>query len=320
MATTGQDTPNTIIEITDNQPLFLTKNGEMPFWDHPYLKGSKALPDKYYPYTTIEGALSLVRTKRLDEDGFTLLKVLGDAICANEDQIRRYMSTKMSRSDTSKLLNRFRTNGLADRWKIRIRGQEEEFKPPAPFTLGIGGYKLLKHFYNDEFFMNPNLWDDYGVGGVKRYVSMNELRCQLVEQRALKKWKWRAVIGNNPKLKFPLAAAELSTPNGNINLLIDRAQMSQNYIGFFRERLEEWKTIYEKYGEIPVSDFPNNLSCVVIYTSTLTVAEHIHRELMLDTFPYNIWICVEEDLLETNVNTSFYIPNGEKLKRIKLEL
>lgn len=300
-------------------PLFTTKRGEVPFWDHPFLKGNKVLPSKYYPYTTLEGVIDLFKRGRIDDTDFMLLKVLGDSICANEDQIRRYMISVMSRSETSKRLDRFRTNGLVDRWKVRIRGQEDTVKPPAPFTLGVAGYKLLKHFYNEDFFMDPNRWDNYGIGGIKRFVAMNELRCQMIERKIVNKWKWNAIIADNPRLKFPLGAAEIKTPQGNVNFLIDRAQMNQNFIGYFRDKLEAWKRVYEKFGNIPVSEFPDNIGFVVIYTSTLTVAEYIHEQIMLDTYPFHIWVCVEEDLLQDGLNTAFYIPNKEKLKRIKLE-
>ncbi|KZE68036.1 hypothetical protein AWM68_17860 [Fictibacillus phosphorivorans] len=297
---------------------FTTKQGEVPFWDHPFLKGSKMLPQKYYPYTTLEGVLDLYRRRRLDESDFILLKVLGDAVCANEDQLRRYMAGIMNRSETSKRLDRYRTSGLVERWKVRIRGQEETYKPPAPFTLGVAGYKLLKHFYSDNFFMNADRWDSHGIGGIKRYVAMNELRCQMIEQKMITKWKWNAIIADNRSIKFPMGVAEVKTPQGKVNFLIDRAQMNQNFIGYFREKLDTWKWVYEKYGSIPVSEFADNMSFVVIFTSTLSVAEKIHKELMLDTYPFTTWFCVEEDLVQDGLNNAFYVPNKEKLKRIKV--
>lgn len=301
-------------------PVFTTKKGEVPFWDNPFLKANKVLPKKYYPYTTLEEVITLYKRGIIDETDFTILKVLGDAVCVNEDQLRRYMEKMTSRSDTSKRLDRFRTNGLVERWKIRVWGDEEEaIKPPAPFTLGVAGFKLLKHFYNEDFFMNPNRWDNLGIGGIKRYVAMNELRCIMSENRIINKWKWNAIIANNPKLKFPMGAAEMRTPEGDVTLLIDRAQMNQDFIGYFRDKLECWRRVYKRHNTIPVSEFPDNMSIVVIYTSTLSMAEYIHKELMLDTFPYHIWVCVEEDLLQQGFDTAFYIPNKEKLKRIKLE-
>lgn len=314
------------METTENpiqslEPTFYTgKDGIVPIWDHPLLKGHKLIPDKYFPQTTQEGVLNLMKRGKIDDNDFILLKVLGDAICANEDQLRRYLSTKMSRSETSKRLDRLRTYGLVDRWKVRIRGHEEEVKPPAPFTIGVGGYKLLKHYYGDSYFMDPDRWDRLGIGGLQRYVSMNEMRCQLIEIHKIKKWKWNAMIGNNRDHKFPLGAAELITENQNINLLIDRAQMGQNYIGYFREKLENWKQIFNEVGNIPVSEFPINLNVVVIFASTVSIAENIQKEIMLDTFPFDIWVCVEEDLINDGINKSFYIPTPSKLKRIKLEL
>lgn len=313
---------NTIVETTirpEEESFYRTKKGEVPFWDHPFLKGSKKLPQKYYPYTTLEGVLNLQKRRKFDDKDFMLLKVLGDSICSNEDQLRRYMSTKMSRSEVSKRLEKFREVGLVDRWKLRIRGEEEGYKPPAPFTLGIAGYKLLKHFYGDMYFVDPNRWDKLGIGGIKRHVAMNELRCKLTEIRAISNWKWNAVIANNRTIKFPMGAAELRSPQGNLNLLIDRAQMSQDFIGYFRERLNVWKTVYEKRGSFPIDGLSDNKCVVVIYTSTLSVATEIHKQLMLDTFGFPIWVCVEEDMLEDDLSTAFYIPNKDDLSRVRFD-
>ncbi|MCM3364326.1 replication-relaxation family protein [Niallia sp. MER TA 168] len=263
--------------------------------------------------------MTLLNRKIIDEADFTLIKVLGDAVCANEDQIRRYMSSQMSRSETSKRLDRLRTNGVVDRWKVRIRGDEEK-RPPAPFTLGIAGYRLLKHYYNDQFFMAPDRWDNYGVGGLKRYVSMNELRCQFIEKKVISKWKWNARLANNARYKFPMSAAEVKTPNGNINFLIDRAQMNQNFIGYFRDKFENWKYVYDKYGSLPISDFPENPQIVIIYTSTISIAEAIHKELLLDTLPFNILFLVEE-LINENLGSAYYQPlKHQKLQRINVHL
>ncbi|EFV74553.1 hypothetical protein LIS77_26020 (plasmid) [Cytobacillus firmus] len=312
-----QDQPNP--GVTQEYPLLTTKKGEVPLWDHPFLKGTKVLPKKYYPYTNLESVVEHFTRGRLDEKDFTLLKVLGDAICANENQLRRYLLPIMSSSQTSLRLDRLRRNGFVERWKIRIHGEEDSVKPPAPFTLGMAGFKLLKHYYNSDFFMDANRWDSLGVGGIKRYVSMNELRCLMAEMNILKKWKWNPIIATNHQNNRPLGAGIIEFPQGQMNFLIDRVQGTQNYIGYFKERLFNWKNIYEHYGRIPVSEFPDNTSYIIIFASTLSIANHIHQELMLDTFPFNIWVCVEEDVLESGFNTSFYIPNKQDLKRIRLD-
>lgn len=298
---------------------YTTKKGELPLWDHPFLKGSKVLPKKYYPITNLERAVEHLSRGLIDENDFMILKVLGDAICANENQLRRYLEPKLSHSQTSTRLDRMRRYGFVDRWKVRIRGQEETVKPPAPYTLGMAGFKLLKHYYNSEFFMDANRWDALGIGGIKRYVSVNELRCTMIEMRILKQWKWNPVIANHHKNHRPLGVGLVETPQGNVNFIMDRVQSTQDFIGYFKDRLYNWKKIYERYGELPISEFPDHPSYVILFASTLSVANQLHKELMLDTYPFPIWVCVEEDLLESGFNTSFYIPTSEKLKRIQID-
>ncbi|MFC0273775.1 hypothetical protein ACFFIX_20520 [Metabacillus herbersteinensis] len=301
-------------------PYYLDKKGDVPFWDHPLLNGYKFLPKDYRPYTTIEAVLSLYMRKRIDDTDVMILKVLGDAICCNEDQLRRYLSSRISRSDVSKRLDKFRRVGLVDRWKVRIRTDEEEqYKPPAPFTLGIAGYKLLKHYYNQDFFMDPNRWDGLGIGAIQRYVAMNELRCKFIEAKSVSNWKWNALIGSNKLVPKPMGVAEIETPRGNLNFLIERAQMSQNFVGFLKDKLYRWKKLFEKERMLKVNEFPDNTSVVVIYTSTLSVAQEIHKQLLLDTYPYKVWVCVEEDLVEDGLGTAFYQPQQEALTRIHLE-
>lgn len=307
------------IDETLETYMYTSKKGDIPLWDHPFLKGSKVLPKNYHPITNLERAVEHFSRGLIDEKDFIILKVLGDAICANENQLRRYLEPKMSPSQTSLRLDRLRRNGFVERWKVRIREQEDTVKPPAPYTLGMAGFKLMKHYYNSEFFMDANRWDSLGIGGIKRYVSVNELRCTMVEMKILKQWKWNPVIGNHNKNHRPLGVALVDTPYGPVNFLIDRVQSSQNFIGYFKERLYNWRKLYERYGELPISEFPNHPSYVIIFASTLSVANQLQKELMLDTYPFNIWVCVEEDLLETGFNTSFYFPTSEKLKQMQLE-
>lgn len=318
MATPEQ---NLVIENNSDTSFYTTKRNEVPLWDHPFLKGSKVLPkhNDYNPRTSSSGVIDLYKRGIIDDTDIILLKVLGNSVCSNEDQLRRYMSSKMSPSQTSKRLDKFRKYGLADRWKVRIREQEEAVKPPAPFTLGVAGYILMKHLYGDEYFVSPDSWLTYGIGGIKRFVAMNELRCIMTASKVASMWSWKPYIARNKNNGIPLAAAEVKTPKGNVNFIIDRAQMNQDFIGFFKERLHKWKGVYEQHGRLPISEFPDNPTFVIIYTSTLSIAEHIHKEVMLDTFPFHIWTCVEEDLLNDGFSTSFYRPDKGQLKRIKLD-
>ncbi|MBU7595896.1 hypothetical protein [Metabacillus halosaccharovorans] len=311
---------NQLASEVEDIPYYYSKEGEVPFWDHPLLYGYKFLPKGYKPYTTIEAVLSLCVKGIIKEDDMMVLKVLGDAICCNEDQLRRYLSSKLSRSDVSKKLDKFRIYGLVDRWKVRIRSDEEEkYKPPAPFTLGIAGYKLLKHYYNHEFFMDPNKWDSLGIGAIQRYVAMNELRCQMVERKTIANWKWNALVANNRLIRKPLGVAEIKTPRGNLNFLIERAQMNQDFINFLRDKLNQWKKLYDTgMKNIQVDSFEKNSTIITIFTSTLSIAEVIQRELLLDTFPFKVFFCVEEDLVKDGLATSFYLPTPEALVRKEL--
>lgn len=312
-------TSQQIIQDTSTNSFYTTKDGMVPFWDHPLISGYKVLPNDYKPHTSIEAALSLYQRQIIKDEDLVILKVLGDAICANEDQLRRYMSTLMSRSHVSKRLERMRRYGLVERWKMRIKSdEEEELKPPAPFTLGIAGFKLMKHYYNDHFFMDHNRWDYLGPGGIQRYVAMNELRCRLVERRSITKWVWTPMISHNRLLPKPLAATTLKTPKGNVNLLIDRLQMNQDFIGFMREKLHKLKGHYKEKGHFKLESLDENQSVYIIFASTLSMAERLHKEVMFDTFPFTIWVCVEEDMVKEGIGTAFYKAEGDKLQRLRL--
>ncbi|MFJ6414445.1 replication-relaxation family protein [Terribacillus saccharophilus] len=301
-------------------PYYYNKRGEIPFWDHPLIKGYKFLQKNYRPHVSLDAVLSLYLRKIIDDADIMLLKVLGDSICSNEDQLRRYLASKMSRSDVSKRLDRFRRFGLVDRWKIRVSTDEdEEIKPPAPFTLGVAGYKFLKHFYNEDFFMDPGRWDTLGVGAVQRYVAMNELRCRLIEAKVAKSWKWNATIADHMRIKKPMGAAEIQTPKGNLNFLMERTQQSQDFVGFIRDKLYSWAGVYKSLCNLPIRGMGDNIPVVVLFTSTLSIANHLNKELLLDTFPFKIWICVEEDMIDSGLETAIYSPIKGELKRSRLD-
>ncbi|WP_241656023.1 hypothetical protein [Halobacillus litoralis] len=279
------------------------------------------MPKNYRPHVTIESVLSLYMKRKIDDTDLILLKVLGDAVCCNEDQLRRYLSSKISRSSVSKRLDKFRRYGLVERWKVRIKSEDEDEarKPPAPFVLGIAGYKLLKHYYNDEFFMDPNRWDHLGISAVQRYVAMNEIRCRLIEAKAAKAWKWNPSLTFYKNIRNPMGAAEIRTPRGNINFIMERLQMSQDFVGFMKSKLHQWTKVFEKQQNLLLDDMHELLPTVIISASTLSMGETLHTNVMLDTFPFNVWVTVEEDMESDGLENSFYRPEGKELKRIKLD-
>lgn len=299
---------------------YLSREGDVPFWDHPLMYGYRKLPKNYRPFVNVEQTINAYQRKLLDEKDFTVLKIVGDAIAANEDQIRRYLSAKMSRSETSKILERLRRNGFVDRWHCRLENDEaEEIRPPAPFTLGIAGYKLMKHFYPATPFMNPNSWDNHNIKTLQRYVAMNELRCLLVESKTIKGWVWNGVMDLNRAIKKPLGTALVSTPKADINLIIERVQMSQDFVGFLRGKLHQWKKVYDTKKSLPIQGVTETMPIVVIFVSTLSAAEHIHKHLMLDTYPFTVWLCVEEFFEEHGLTKSCFAPQGQEVKRMYLD-
>lgn len=298
----------------------LTKEGKVPFWDHPHTRGYKVIPQSYHPITTLQGVLALHQRMQIKEEDVMILKVLGDAVCCSEEQLKRYLSSKLTASQVTKKLRRFRESALVDRWHVRVIGEEEGYAPPSPFTIGIGGYKFLKHYYNDQFYMDPERWDRYGIKAIQRYVATNEIRCRMVEAGILRNWKWHAVLNKNPHLTRPLGVAQVETPKGMVNFIIERTQMSQDYIGFLRKKLDLWKLLYERHKTIPIDQFESHPTVVVVYASTYSIAEDIQKELLLDTYPFPVWLCVEENIyMDGGLSRAFCRPARHELIQLNVD-
>lgn len=301
-------------------PYFLNKEETLSIWDDPSIVGGIALPENYYPITNLMSVLSRLTNGYLDELDVTILKVLGDAICVNENQLKRYLQTKLTRTQVSERLKRLRENGFIDRWQVQSSQFPEQIKPPAPFTLGVAGYSLMKQLYYTQFFMNPNKWLSNGLPNIQRYVATNEIRCQLIERKKLKNWIWNGVILNNPSLDRPFAVAEIATPKGNMNLIIERIQQSKDYISYINKKLDTWETIIGEHHYILVKQ-ANKLPCIIVlYVSTYSLAEYLSYKLILEKRPMNVWLCVEEELNQIGFEDSFFIPvdNGQ-LKKIRMD-
>ncbi|MCK6259558.1 hypothetical protein LCY76_23600 [Fictibacillus sp. KIGAM418] len=296
-------------------PYFYNQKGEVPIWDNPTVNGGIRRPSVYKPTTTLSGVITNIQRGYFKEDDLTLLKVLGDSMCSNENQLRRYMSRKMSASKVSQKLKRFREQGLADRWTI-LNDLQPEYKPPAPWTIGVSGYTLLKHINNMDFVMAPERWNS--IKAIQRFVAMNEIRCQLAEQRVLRNWVWNAVIANNPHLTRPLGVAEVETPSGRINFVIERVQQAKDFYTFLDNKLQKWVPVYDKFKFFPIKRMNENQTIVVLYCSTKTLAQEIQKSLQLHKYPYTIWLCVEENLMDSGIGKGFYLPTEKGLKRIDL--
>lgn len=299
-------------------PYWLDKTGQLSVWDDPSIVGGIAIPNPYQPLTHLGSVLNKFNNGFFEELDVVLLKLIGDAIAVNEDQLKRYLESKMTRTQVSKRLKRLRQFGFVDRWQIESSHFEAE-KPPAPFTLGLSGFIFLKHLYYSQFFMEPQRWQRLGLSNVQRYVAVNEIRTQLFENRRLRNWAWNGVILNNPYLYQPFGVAEIEAPNGNLNLVVERVQQSKDYIGYLQTRFEKWEQVYAEYKRLPIRGFNDNPTVIVINVSSKSLAEHIHKEIILEQKQIPIWFCIDEDLNDDRIGHSFYAPTSNGLKRIEMD-
>lgn len=314
---------NEEVKLDDAIQLFPREDGSVSIWDHPNFKSSIVLPDEYKPLTRVEQGLELIHQGRLTKEQIMVLKVIGDAICPNEDQLRTYLSRKISRTTTSKHLTYMRKYGLVERHKCRLAFIEEDgeevIRPPAPYTLGIGGYKLLSHYYSDTRFVSPEYWQQNSKA-VQRYVAMNQIRASAVTTRKIRGWVWHPSIGGHPKYRKPFGVMRIETPVGEYQFLIDRAQMSQNFIDYFRVRLEEYRYLIEKDKMIIIDGFEKtHRQIVVLSVSTKKMAEFIQSQLHLHTYPFDIWFIVDEWINHEGMFSAVAQGSADGVKRMKVE-
>lgn len=303
--------------------LFPREDGTISIWDHPNFKSTVALPDSYIPLTRTEQVLELINTSKLNKDMLTVLKVVGDAGAANEDQLRRYMSSLQSSSATSKHLRHLAKYGLVQRHKCRLAFIEEDGKevirPPGPHTLGIGGYKLLSHLYPESKFIAAESWLDNSMG-IQRYVAMNEIRCLGIESKNVRGWSWYPYVGGFSKYKKPFAVMKVNSPEGELQIIMERAQMAQNFIGYFQSRLEELRYLHNRDNTIKIDGFAHtDLQVVAISVSSVSMALFIHEQLRLNTFPFDVWLVIDEWFDESKgLETAFGKVEKDKVQRVRI--
>lgn len=110
--------------------LFTREDGTVSIWDHPNFTSRLQLPDDYRPLTKLVESLEVMNrlSKQVYEERMMVLKVVGDAVCANENQLRRYLSSKFSYSQTSMHLRAMRKHGFIERQHSRLAfiGDEDD--------------------------------------------------------------------------------------------------------------------------------------------------------------------------------------------------
>lgn len=185
-------------------------------------------------------------TEELRQERLTVLKIIGDAVCANDEQLRRFLSTVMSYSATSAHINFLRKKGFVQRYKCYLdsvldeNGERLNLRNPAPINLGPAGYLLMSYLYNGVFFMDAGAWLDSNADAtIQRFVTMNEIRCCFAEKSIARKWKWYPTIGEQRGYKKPLAVMEVGEDTEEYDsrawMIFERAQLKQNFLGFLKD-------------------------------------------------------------------------------------
>lgn len=290
-------------ETTAERTIFFAQDNTVPFWDHPNFIARAVIPDVYQPLTRVEQVIELWNRRVFDEDAIRILKVLGDAQCANEAQLKNYMRLYQSDYSTtyvSKTLRKFAKYGMVERYDCRIGFLENDGddypKRPAPFTLGIAGVKFLQHYFSEMTFVKPEIWRQSNAT-IQRYVAMNEIRYQIAKAKVLTAWKWQPYIGGHTKNQPPIAVATVKEAQSQIEfqLVFDRAQSSQYYVNHLKDRLQLYYRLHEKDGRIKVDAMKDEIpQLFIISCGTLAMAKQLNIQLELHKYPFKIWFVLDE--------------------------
>ncbi|EEM56479.1 MULTISPECIES: hypothetical protein [Bacillus cereus group] len=311
-----------VVPLNFEYPYFRKRDGSISIWDDPSIEGGIALIDNYQPLTNLGSVLGKANSYNyMEQEDVTLLKMVGECIAANENQLKRLMSTVMSRSQVSLRLKKFRRYGFVERWDLNSL-EDPDLKPPSPFTLGLAGYIFLKHFYNKEFFMEPTRWQTLGLSAIQRYVAINEIKCQIYETQGLRGFKWQGCILNNPQLINSFAAIEALTEVGNLNFVLERVQQSKDYIAYLSERLMKWDQVYQQYNLLPIQGMSQHKTSLIISVSCFSLAEEIITKLNLELYKLPCIFCIEEKVESDSFTKSFYVkkPDASKNKAELLQV
>ncbi|AQQ55349.1 hypothetical protein [Planococcus lenghuensis] len=295
---------NTAPPIEESTQVFPKADGTISYWDHPSFKSAHHLPNgKYRPFRSSLQAREWLERSGQYEEIVTLLKVIGDAFCVSEAQLRRYMRKLQSFSQTSKLLEQLRTNDFVQRHQCWLIFKEDagERKPSNLFVLGTAGHLFIKSSYPRQEFQKPDYWLENSLAA-QRYVAANEIRCTGVETKKIRQWAWHPAVGGHPNYKKPLAVLETKenevTPA--LQLLIERVQMRQPFLDYLRRRLKTYEYLLNRYGQIKVEGFSRKVAqAVLIHVSSVSMADFIQQQLRPHEYSYDVIYMIDEWFEET---------------------
>lgn len=299
-------------------------DGNVPFWDHPNFKATRTTPKDHKPLTRVEQALEERNRNQLSDEQIQLLTVLGQARCVNEHQLRRYMLPIQSASKTSDMLQKLQKRGYVHRYKASIRFEEPEEgqrKPPGIFVLGIIGFKLMQYLYPEMTFIEPDKWMSDSKA-VQRYVALNEVRLTGAFKKRLSSWKWLPHVGGNTSGAKPFAimTTKSSSSSSPVHFIVERAQMSQTFLIYLYKRIQYYRYLVERDGMIKMEGVtPPIMQAVVLSVSTVAMAEHMHQQLRLHLYEFDILFLIDEWIEETeDIVASFAQSTPDGIVRVQL--
>lgn len=299
--------------------LYRDKNGVIPFWDDPFLEGGIDRPKDYHPLIQTRAIYALFNNKILHHEDNIILHHLRDAICCNENQLRRLIKRELSSQKLSKRLRFMARYGLVDKWKLRSQ-DNENFKPSSPWNIGMAGFTYLKHFSSD-FVANSDYLTQHGYKAIQRYVAANEIRTQLYEYQSLKGWAWHPQIEGCPLVK-PLAVATMKSPQQHtlINVCIERLQQSQPFINYIFHKLRAWKEVWEQHnnGCLPIKGMDQRKTIILLSVATDEMAMKLVERLPFAEYPFPVWFTIDERLYEDGLPESILIYRNGKLNKVSL--
>ncbi|GAB6721411.1 hypothetical protein bcgnr5411_39870 [Bacillus cereus] len=177
------------------------------------------------------------------------------------------------------------------------------------------------HNRNTNYSLKPEQWLRLGVAGVKRFVTMNQIKYEFaVGQQLLKNWCWYPKLKGNSNGYNPIAVGDIKTPIGNQNFIFERVQQGQRYAQHLKSRLKIWEDQIQN-GPDNLLNFENTKSLPGIFIlsiSNLALAEHVRKELMLDLRKIPIMLIIDECIHSEGFAKSFYISTQNGIQQAPL--
>lgn len=118
-----------------------------------------------------------------------------------------------------------------------------------------------------------------------------------------------------------MAVGQLETSQGTIQFLLERPQMSQNFVGYLKTKFEEYRFLFERDRHFKLDSFsPADYQIVALYVSSVSMANYIREEVRPFNLPFDVWVFIDEWIdEERGLATAGALMNQDQLKRIQID-